>query len=302
MTKRKRRLLIGEIVAVILTMIIFIIPFYFMFVQSIKTKEEANLLTINWPTQGIHLVENYAKVFSNANYQLVTAFKNSLLLTLFTVIGLIITGSMAGYVIQRRRDRLMQAVQWVIMLGLMIPAAILPTISLLQKLHIYKTMFGMVMIEIALQTPFTIMLFRGYMASIPTELEESARIDGCSRFQIFTKIISPLLKPIRLFAEALHLVGRNDLLRLVGGLRHLHREGDLSSRPNRPCKQRTRSYYENKQCLLHFTISCQKGMSAEDDDGPLVDRKPIGGGRGTVAGLRSGTPGGGNRPFGRVGQ
>ena len=197
MTKRKRRLLIGEIVAVILTMIIFIIPFYFMFVQSIKTKEEANLLTINWPTQGIHLVENYAKVFSNANYQLVTAFKNSLLLTLFTVIGLIITGSMAGYVIQHRRDRLMQAVQWVIMLGLMIPAAILPTISLLQKLHIYKTMFGMVMIEIALQTPFTIMLLRGYMASIPTELEESARIDGCSRFQIFTKIISPLLKPIR---------------------------------------------------------------------------------------------------------
>ena len=197
MTKRKRRLLIGEIIAVIMTVIIFIIPFYFMFVQSIKTKEEANLLTINWPTQGIHLIENYAKVFSNANYQLVTAFKNSLLLTLFTVIGLIITGSMAGYVIQRRQDKLMKAVQWVIMLGLMIPAAILPTISLLQKLHIYKTMFGMVMIEIALQTPFTIMLFRGYMASIPTELEESARIDGCSSLQIFTRIISPLLKPIR---------------------------------------------------------------------------------------------------------
>lgn len=55
----------------------------------------------------------------------------------------------------------------------------------------------MVMVEIALQTPFTIMLFRGYMASIPTELEEAARIDGCSPFQVFLQIINPLLKPIR---------------------------------------------------------------------------------------------------------
>ena len=58
-------------------------------------------------------------------------------------------------------------------------------------------MLGMVLIEIALQTPFTIMLFRGYMASIPVDLEEAARIDGCSSWQIFYKIINPLLKPIR---------------------------------------------------------------------------------------------------------
>ena len=142
-------------------------------------------------------MENYLEVFSYSNYQLLTAFKNSLLLTVFTVIGLIVTGAMAGYVIQRRSDRVMKIVSSIIMLGLMIPAAILPTINLLQKLHIYRTMFGMVMVEIALQTPFTIMLFRGYMASIPTELEEAARIDGCSPFQVFLQIINPLLKPIR---------------------------------------------------------------------------------------------------------
>ncbi|MBQ7725155.1 MAG: carbohydrate ABC transporter permease, partial [Lachnospiraceae bacterium] len=117
--------------------------------------------------------------------------------TLFTVLGLIITGAMAGYVIQRRHDKTMNIIQWLIMLGLMIPASILPTINLLQRMHIYKTMFGMVLIEIALQMPFTIMLFRGYMASIPKELEEAARIDGCNNFQIFWHIINPLLKPIR---------------------------------------------------------------------------------------------------------
>ena len=195
MKKKKRLLLIGDIVGILVTIALFIVPFYFMLVNSLKSQKESNLLTISWPSE-IHL-ENYKEVFTYANYQLVTAYKNSLTLTLFTVAGLLLTGAMAGYVIQRRNDRIMKIISWIIMLGLMIPASILPTINLLQKLPIYKTMFGMVMVEIALQTPFTIMLFRGYMASIPRELEESARIDGCNPWQVFMKIINPLLKPIR---------------------------------------------------------------------------------------------------------
>ncbi|MDO4307667.1 MAG: carbohydrate ABC transporter permease [Eubacteriales bacterium] len=203
MKKQKRLLLLGDILGVAVTVIIFLIPFYFMFVQSIKSKAEANRLSISWPSE-IHF-ENYLEVFSHANYQLVTAFKNSGILTLFTVLGLLLTAAMAGYVIQRRHDKIVGGIQAVIMLGLMIPAAILPTIHMLQSMHIYKTMFSMVMIEIALQTPFAVMLYRGYMASIPVELEEAARIDGCNRWQIFQKIIFPLLKPIQ--ATLIILVG-----------------------------------------------------------------------------------------------
>ena len=195
MKKQKRLLLLGDILGVLVTGILFLVPFYFMLVQSLKSKAEANKLSISWPKE-LHF-ENYREVFQHGNYQLVTAFKNSGLLTLFTVLGLLVTAAMAAYVVQRRRDKLMNGVQALIMLGLMIPAAILPTIHLLQSLHIYKTMFSMVMIEIALQTPFAIMLYRGYMASIPRELEEAARIDGCSRWQIFWKVIFPLLKPIQ---------------------------------------------------------------------------------------------------------
>ncbi len=202
--KRQRRLyLIGDIVGVFVTAVLFLIPFYFMFVQSIKTKKEASRLSISWPSE-IHF-ENYAEVIKFNNYQLIRAFRNSTVLTIFTVLGLLFTAAMAAYVIQRRHDKMMTAVQTVIMLGLMIPASILPTIHMLQNMHIYKTMFSMVMIEIALQTPFAIMLYRGYMASIPRELEESARIDGCSRWQIFIKIIWPLLKPIQ--ATLIILVG-----------------------------------------------------------------------------------------------
>ena len=203
MKKQKRLLLAGDIVGVIVTVILFLVPFYFMFIQSVKTKKEAARLSISWPTE-FHF-ENYLEVIRYNNYQLLRAFKNSAILTIFTVIGLIFTAAMAAYVIQRRHDKVMTAIQSVIMLGLMIPAAILPTIHMLQTMHIYKTMFSMVMIEIALQTPFAIMLCRGYMASIPRELEEAARIDGCSKWGIFTRVIFPLLKPIQ--ATLIILVG-----------------------------------------------------------------------------------------------
>ena len=203
MKKKKRLLILGDIRGVLVTAVIFLVPFYFMLVQSLKSKAEANKLSISWPSE-LHF-ENYIEVFKHGNYQLVTAFKNSGILTLFTVLGLLVTAAMAAYVIQRRRDKIMGGIQALIMLGLMIPAAILPTINLLQTLHIYKTMFSMVMIEIALQTPFAIMLYRGYMASIPRELEEAARIDGGTRWQIFWKVIFPLLKPIQ--ATLIILVG-----------------------------------------------------------------------------------------------
>ena len=190
MTKKKRLTLVGDIVGVLVTALVFLVPFYFMLVNSLKSQQEAGQLSMSFPAE-LHF-DNYLTVFQYGNFQLLTAFKNSILLTLFTVIGLVITGAMAAYVIQRRRGKAIKLVEWLIMLGLMIPASILPTIHLLQSLGLYKTMLGMVLIEIALQTPFTIMLFRGYMASIPVDLEEAARIDGCNSWQIFYKIINPL--------------------------------------------------------------------------------------------------------------
>lgn len=194
MKKQKRFTLLGDIFGIFITVIVFIVPFYFMFVNSLKDKKSANLLSSAWPDT-LHW-ENYMEVFKVNNYMLVTAFKNSAIITVCSVALLIITASMSGYVIQRRRDKAMGVFNTLIMIGLMIPPAILPTISLLQNLHIYKTLFGMIMIEVALQTPFTIMLYRGFMASIPIELEESARIDGCNRKKTFFEIIFPLLKPI----------------------------------------------------------------------------------------------------------
>lgn len=193
-TKRNKKILAGDAAGLLLCMVFYVIPFFFMIINSLKDRKEANKLSIAFP-ETIHL-ENFSEVFQSSNYQVVTAFRNSILLTLGSVVLLILFGSMAGYVIQRRNDKAMKAVNVLVMTGLMIPPAILPTIWVMQGLHIYKTLFGMILIETALQIPYTIMLYRGFMGTIPIELEEAAYIDGCNRSSLFIKIVFPLLKPV----------------------------------------------------------------------------------------------------------
>ena len=194
MGKKKWLYMVGDITGVILASLIFIIPYAFMFVNSLKERREANLLRLSWPEE-MHW-ENYIEVFKANNYQILTAFKNSGIIVIGAVIVLILTGSMCGYILQRRSDKTMTIVNSLIMAGLMVPAAILPTIWVLQKIGLYKTLPGMIFVEVALQIPFTVMLYRGFLGSIPTELEEAGYIDGCNAFGIFRMIIFPLLKPV----------------------------------------------------------------------------------------------------------
>lgn len=203
--KRKKVLYAaGDIIGLIIAFFIFIIPFIFMFVNSLKERREANLLSLSWPKE--LQWDNFVEVITSNNNIVLTAFKNSFILTACSVILLIIVCSMAGYVLQRRRDKTTGIFNAVVMSGLMVPPAILPTIWVMQGLHIYKTMFGMIMVEVALQIPFTIMLFRGFMSSIPTELEEAGYIDGCTRSRLFVSIIYPLLKPVTATVTILNAV------------------------------------------------------------------------------------------------
>lgn len=194
--KRKRQIkyLLGDIIGLTVCFFVFIIPFLFMVVNSLKERREANRLSLSLPE--VPMWENFVEVFQTNDYQILTAFKNSFILTIGSVLCLVVCCSMAGYVIQRRKDRTTKIANTMIMAGLMIPAAVLPTIWVLQALRLYKTMPGMILIETALQIPFTTMLYRGFMSTIPVELEEAAFIDGCTPAHMFRTIIFPLLKPV----------------------------------------------------------------------------------------------------------
>lgn len=194
MKKMRRVRTLGDVLGILFAVLIFIIPFLFMLTNSLKDRRAANQLSLSLPE--VFHWDNYQTVLTHNNGVVLTAFKNSLLITAGSVIILIVICAMAGYILQRRRGRAMSVVNAVVMAGLMVPPAILPTISLMQALHVYKTIPGMILVEVALQIPFTIMLYRGFMSSIPIELEEAGYIDGCNRIKMFTAVVFPLLKPV----------------------------------------------------------------------------------------------------------
>ncbi|MCI9237889.1 carbohydrate ABC transporter permease [Lachnospiraceae bacterium 50-23] len=191
---RRKRYLAGDLAGLLVVSVVFIIPFAFIILNSLKDTREANLLKFSLP-ETIHF-ENYMEVFTANDGLFLKSLKNSLIITAGSVVILVCVCSMAGYVMQRRKGKVMAFVNFLVMSGLMIPVAILPTIWVMQRIHLYKTLPGMILLEVAFHTPLSIMLYRGFMANIPVELEEAARIDGCSPLRLYVKIVFPLLKPV----------------------------------------------------------------------------------------------------------
>ena len=205
MIRRKRTYTIaGTIIGVVAAFFVFVVPFLFMFLESVKDKKESNMLSFTLPTSW-HF-ENYVEVIRNSNYQLLRAFKNSAIITIGAVLMLVVVCSMAGYFIQRRGDKFSRFTSNYITIGLMVPPSIMPTIWIMQGLQLYKTMPGMILIETALTIPFTTMLYRSFVATIPIELEEAAMVDGCSSARIFTSIVFRLLQPVTVTAIILNSV------------------------------------------------------------------------------------------------
>jgi raffinose/stachyose/melibiose transport system permease protein len=192
--KRKQLLLLADIAAVFFALVIFIVPFYFIFLNSIKDRREAGLMNLNLPSV-LHF-ENYAEVIATQNFMLIKAFYNSVVITVFSIIMLVAVCALGGYILQRAAGKFMTGINFLILTGLMLPPAILPTIWVMDTIGIYRSLFGMILVETALGIPFTTMLYRGYTASIPREIEEAAYVDGCGSLRLFAQIIFPLLLPV----------------------------------------------------------------------------------------------------------
>ena len=107
-----------------------------------------------------------------------------------------IAGAMIGYVLQRRHSGWNKVIYGFVLAGLIIPPAVVPTIWVLQELHLFKTLHGMVLIQVAYGLAFTVLLYRSFVATIPRDLDEAARIDGAKPWQIFFRVILPLLRPV----------------------------------------------------------------------------------------------------------
>ena len=195
MRRQHRNYMILDIVAVILAVAIFASPFYFVLLNSVKNRQEASMMNLELPEK-ILLAENYTEVIQEQNYMVIRAFFNSAIITIGALLILVIICSMGGYVLQRRAGKGMTFLNLLFLSGLMLPPSILPTIWVMQTIGIYRSKFGMILVEVALTIPFTIMLYRGFIYSIPREIEEAAFVDGCGPLRMYLQIVFPLLKPV----------------------------------------------------------------------------------------------------------
>lgn len=173
---------------------IFLIPFYLIVMNSFKSNGELLRDVLSWPKEWIFT--NYVKAYSTLDYPRV--FLNSLLVTVFSNLGVVVISALAAYRLERFPTRGNKLLGMLFMAGLIIPfqVVMIPLVKVLQTMHLVNTLAGVILTYWGMALPFTIFLFRGFIQGIPREIEEAAMVDGCALFYMFWKIVFPLLKPI----------------------------------------------------------------------------------------------------------
>jgi raffinose/stachyose/melibiose transport system permease protein len=182
-------------VAILASLVIFVIPFIFIVLTAVKDRREAAELDFTWP-QNFQFVQNLIDVFQARDYLLIIAYINSTILTVSSVAIMAITSAMVAYVLQRRRSRWNGFINFLVLSGLIIPPAVVPTIWVLQRLGLFRTMPGLILVEVAFGLAFCVLLFQAFIATIPRELDEAAVIDGAGPVRLFFRVIFPLLRPV----------------------------------------------------------------------------------------------------------
>ncbi len=175
--------------------VVFVAPFAFIVLTAVKTQQDSALLAFSWPDQW-QLWQNLKDVVQARDYIVIMAFINSTIITVVSVSVVVIMAAMAAFVIQRRKSRWTTVINVVMLSGLIIPPAVVPTICVMQELELFKTMHGLILVEIAYGLAFCVLLFQAFIVDDPTELDEAAIIDGAGPLRLFFRVVLPLLKPI----------------------------------------------------------------------------------------------------------
>jgi raffinose/stachyose/melibiose transport system permease protein len=180
-----------------------VIPMWAVLVNSAKTPAEAAQLGLGLPTNW-NVVENYATVFTEGDY--LPSLLNSLAVTVPAIIAIVLLGSAAAWAFGRSKSRSLKVIFYVIALSMLIPPTLIPTIFLLQSIQLDGTLVGYVLVMIGTRMGIVVFLATGFVRTLPDDLEAAATIDGANRFQIFTRIVLPLLTPVLFSATVILIV------------------------------------------------------------------------------------------------
>lgn len=192
-----------------LVLIIYMTPFYLMIINSFKSRREIFANTTGLPT--IWNYNNYLEAMDRMH--VISAFANSIIITICSVVLILLFSSMAAWVLVRDKSRKSKIIFYIFVSGMIVPfqAVMLPLVKWMAKIHfgpfqMLGTHYGLIFMYIGFGVSMSIFLYHGFIKSIPKEVEEAAIIDGCSKWQTYVKILLPLLKPITVTVAVLNSI------------------------------------------------------------------------------------------------
>jgi raffinose/stachyose/melibiose transport system permease protein len=178
----------------ILVAIVFLVPFYFVIVNSLKTFGE--LLANSSSLPHSFYLGNYRQVWTIMKFP--QAFLNSLLITVFSNVGLVAISSLAAYRMVRFPTRFNRLLFAFFVAAMVIPfqSIMIPLVKVADRVGLMNSIAGLVFCYFGFGVMLNVFLYHGFIKSIPREIEESAVVDGANPYTMFIRIVFPLLKPM----------------------------------------------------------------------------------------------------------
>jgi multiple sugar transport system permease protein len=185
---------IAKNILYVLVFLIFFIPIYWAIVTSFKQSTEMFVFPPRWVTLSPTL-EHYIKVLLNTQVPL--NFRNSLFISLVTVLVTLVLSTIATYGFSRFKFKFKNIILISLIVIRMLPPSILivPLYVMINRLGLLDTYWGLIFVYTSMNIPFSIWILKIFFDSVPRELDESAALDGCGQWLIFYKIILPLTRP-----------------------------------------------------------------------------------------------------------
>ena len=168
-------------------------PIALMIVNALKTTLEINSSPLSFPLAAQWV--NFSHAWQDAGFA--RALLNSVMVTALTILLVCLTGSMTAYVLARKKVRGWRGLSTYLLACTTLPAQLFlfPLYFIFSKLHLINNPLALAVIYAALYSPFAIFLMRTYFIGVPVEIEESAEMDGATPWQIFVRILLPIVRP-----------------------------------------------------------------------------------------------------------
>lgn len=178
--------------ALIATAVFAVFPIYWLVISSLKTPVESGRIPATWWPQAPDF-HAYLTVFEVVPFG--RSFANSVILTVVCSVSVVMTSILSGYVFAKYRFRGREKLFWAIVLTMFLPpiTTIVPLYNMMNSWNLNDTFLGLVLPWLA--NPFGVFLMRQFIADIPDELIDAARVDGASEVRIVASIVTPLLRP-----------------------------------------------------------------------------------------------------------